>query len=266
MPVEFFGDMRSKRPQTTAARPMSEQVHVGTSGWHYKHWCGPFYPETLRPDEMLKFYSERLRTVEINNSFYHLPSPDAFRKWRDETPGDFRFAIKASRYITHMKKLKDPEQSLKKFLLHVEELGGKSGPILFQLPPHWKRDALRLKDFLRALPKHWRYAFEFREPSWFHQEIFSLLEQHNAAQCIYDLAGYQSPEEVTARFTYVRLHGPSAYKYAGRYSHALLRSWLHRVEEWFKQGSREVFVYFDNDQAGYAALNALEFQKLACGT
>lgn len=242
---------------------MSDRIHVGTSGWHYAHWLGPFYPEGLRSGEMLRFYCQRLRTVEINSSFYHLPRQGTFRAWQQATPRDFTFAVKASRYITHMKKLKDPEPALEKFLLHAGELGNKLGPILFQLPPYWRRDAARLEEFLHALPKQRRFAFEFRDPSWFHEEVYSLLRQHTAAFCVFDLAGQQSPALLTADFAYLRLHGPSEFKYAGRYSRAQLRSWLRCAESWLAEGAQEVFVYFDNDEAGYAALNAQELQQMA---
>lgn len=242
---------------------MKDAIQVGTSGWHYPHWRGPFYPQELKAAAMLDFYAHRLKTVEINNSFYHLPTQETFRRWKQETPQGFVFAVKASRYITHMKKLKDPEQALEKFLLHAKELGSKLGPILFQLPPRWGRDASRLGDFLRALPKGQRCAFEFRDPTWFYHDIYSLLEQHNAAFCAFDLAGLQSPALLTANFAYVRLHGPAEQRYAGRYNHAQLRQWLRCCANWLAQGARQVFVYFDNDQAGYAALNALELQEMA---
>jgi uncharacterized protein YecE (DUF72 family) len=239
------------------------RIRVGTSGWHYPHWVGPFYPEKMKSAEMLGFYFQRLRTVEINNSFYHLPAPETFRSWKQQTPDDFVFAVKASRYITHLKKLKDPEQAVAKFFLHASKLGSKLGPILFQLPPHWNADAARLKDFLSALPRAHRYAFEFRDPSWFHRDIYQLLERHNAAFCIYDMACQESPRLLTADFAYLRLHGPSHWKYAGRYSHAQLRAWLCLAVSWLDQGAQEIFIYFDNDEAGYAALNALELQEMA---
>ncbi len=242
---------------------MADRIRVGTSGWHYAHWQGPFYPERIASDQMLEFYSQRLATVEINNSFYRLPPAKTFRFWRQATPKHFLFAVNASRYITHMKKLKDPEQSLKKFLSHATELGSKLGPILFQLPPHWRRDLTRLEDFLQALPKGLCCAFEFRDPSWFHPETYSLLGHHNAAFCVFDLAGQESPRRLTANFGYARFHGPSLQKYGGRYTQAQLRDWLRCCEAWLKEGAREVFVYFDNDQASYAPLNALELQEMA---
>jgi len=210
---------------------------------------------------MFAYYCQRLSTVEINNSFYHLPSRQTFQLWRDESPAHFLFAVKASRYITHMKKLKDPERSLNKFLFNAEGLGEKLAVILFQLPPSWRCDRERLREFLCALPPDHRYAFEFRHPSWFGEGIYSLLEQHNVALCVYELAGQLSPRRLTADFAYVRLHGPSHLKYAGRYSRAQLHSWLVRCQEWLRQGAREVFIYFDNDQAGFAAMNALELAE-----
>ncbi len=237
-------------------------MHVGTSGWHYPHWRGPFYPERLRAEEMLTFYCGRLRTIEINNSFYHLPAPQTFCDWQRQTPKEFLFAVKASRYITHMKKLKDPQKPLQLLLSHASELKKKLGPILFQLPPRWGRDTERLRVFLEALPARHRYAFEFRDPSWFHGEIYALLEKHNAAFCVYDLAGQKSPRELTADFAYLRLHGPAEQKYAGCYTRKQLRGWLASGWEWVERGARDIFVYFDNDQAGYAALNALELQDM----
>jgi uncharacterized protein YecE (DUF72 family) len=241
---------------------MAEHLRVGTSGWHYPHWQGRFYPDKMPSAEMLGFYAQRLRTVEVNNSFYHLPPRETFQQWKEKTPPDFAFAVKASRYITHMKKLKDAAQPLETFLRHAEGLGGKLGPILFQLPPRWGRDAARLSEFLRALPPRHHYTFEFRDPSWFHPETYALLEQSNAAFCVFDLAGQESPRLLTADFAYLRLHGPAQQKYAGRYTPAQLRGWLRSALDWIKQGARQVFIYFDNDQAGYAALNALELQAM----
>lgn len=241
---------------------MAGKFQVGTSGWHYSHWRGSFYPSRIRSADMLAFYCERLATVEINNSFYHLPARETFRQWRRQTPPGFCFAVKGSRYITHMKKLKDPRQAVRKFFAHIRELGPKLGPILFQLPPRWGRDVARLRDFLRSLPPRHRYAFEFRDSSWFDSEVYTLLEKYNAALCVFDLAGFQSPLALTADFVYLRLHGPAAQAYAGRYTRAQLRGWLGRCRQWLKQGAREVFVYFDNDQAGYAGRNALELQRM----
>ncbi|HZT71316.1 MAG TPA: DUF72 domain-containing protein [Terriglobia bacterium] len=242
---------------------MTEKLHIGTSGWHYAHWRGPFYPADIRDEEMLAFYARHFRTVEINNSFYHLPSRQTFEHWREQSPPGFIFAVKASRYITHMKKLRDPQAATSKFFSHVEALKEKTGPILFQLPPHWHCDAARLKDFLETLPEGYRYAFEFRDATWFNAEVTALLQRHNAAFCVYDLAGEQSPRELTARFGYLRLHGPAGEKYSGRYTRPQMRDWLNLCAEWIHNGARHVYIYFDNDQAGYAALNAMEIQEMA---
>lgn len=214
----------------------------------------------MRSEQMLDFYSQRLSTVEINNSFYRLPSKEAFHLWRQATPEQFLFAVKASRYITHLKKLRDPEQPLKKFMSRAMALGPKMGPILFQLPGGWRRDVARLDRFLQALPERLRCAFEFRDPSWFHPETYASLERHNAAFCVFDLGGQQSPKLMTASFAYLRLHGPEERKYCGRYTPSQLRGWLRCCNSWLEKGAEQVFVYFDNDQAGYAALNALELQ------
>src|SRR5215469_16655760 len=184
------------------------KVHIGTSGWHYKHWMGPFYPPKMPHGNMLRFYTEHFDTVEINHSFYRFPATTAIETWCRETPASFRFAVKASRYVTHNRKLNDPKETVEKFMNVVEKLGRRLGPILFQLPPGWKLNLARLESFLSGLPQPHRYAFEFRNPTWNVADVCHLLRRHNVAYCIYELAGFQSPIEVTADFAYVRLHGP----------------------------------------------------------
>ncbi len=236
------------------------RIHIGTSGWHYAHWRGSFYPQELPPEAFLSYYNRHFHTVEINNSFYQLPKIETFEVWRRAVPQSFIFAVKGSRYITHMKKLKDPGKSVSKFLERVRILKEKLGPILFQLPPRWKRNPERLESFLEALPKEFRYAFEFRDPSWFRDETLEALSRHGAAFCIYDLAGFQSPKAVTADFIYIRLHGPGD-KYQGKYSPQALAGWAGALAAWGKR-KKEIFCYFDNDQAGYAAQDALSLQGL----
>jgi uncharacterized protein YecE (DUF72 family) len=243
---------------------MSCDVRIGTSGYHYKHWVGTFYPAKTPASKMLDYYVRHFDTLELNNSFYRLPTIEAFESWRDATPKNFVFAVKASRFITHNKKLKDPENSLNNILPRAEHLGKKLGPVLFQLPPKWKLNLERLEGLLEILSREHRYAFEFRELSWMTPEVNRLLERHNAAFCIYELAGYHSPFDVTADFAYVRLHGPGAGKYQGSYSHAQLRGWAKRIQVWAKT-LKAVYVYFDNDQAAYAAQNALELQQMIFG-
>jgi uncharacterized protein YecE (DUF72 family) len=235
-------------------------LHIGTSGWHYDHWQGPFYPEQLVKSDFLAFYQKHFQTVEINNSFYHLPAEKTLREWREKVPPGFVFAVKGSRYITHMKKLKDPQQSIKRFLDRVQILEDRLGPILFQLPPRWHFNADRLRAFLEALPREYRYALEFRDPSWLNQEVYRLLTDHGAAFCIYEFAGQLSPKEITASFVYIRLHGPRG-PYQGKYETQTLADWAGAISTWTSQG-KEVFCYFDNDEAGYAPQNALSLKKM----
>lgn len=236
------------------------RVHTGTSGWSYKHWKGPFYPEDLPDKHLFSYYSRFFRSVEINSSFYHLPLKKTFENWKDASPGDFIFAVKASRYITHIKKLKDAGQAVERFFERAVGLGGKTGPILFQLPPSLKMNLERLDSFFDELPKGYLHTFEFRNQSWFHPEVYSLLSDRGAAFCIYELGGRSSPIEVTADFVYVRLHGPGG-PYQGAYSESALALWRERFRKWNEEG-RDVYCYFDNDEKGFAAQNAMELQRL----
>ena len=235
-------------------------VHIGTSGWHYRHWCGPFYPEKLPAAKMLDYYAERFDTVEVNSSFYRLPLESGLANWRDSTPKDFCFAVKGSRFLTHMKKLKDPEPGVQKFFARVDLLERKLGPVVFQLPPWWEANPERLEGFLRALPRRRRYAFELRNETWRTDEIYRILRRHNAAFCIFEIAGTFSGLEVTADFTYVRLHGPGG-AYQGSYSAETLEAWAERIRGW-QRGLRAIHIYFDNDQAAYAVENALELKRM----
>jgi uncharacterized protein YecE (DUF72 family) len=231
-----------------------KSIWVGTSGWHYEHWRGPFYPPDLPASRMLEHYCRHFRTVEINNSFYRLPSRDTFRAWRDATPPGFRFVVKASRFITHMKKLKDPAPALALLFERATALKEKLGPVLFQLPPGWKLNIERFRDFLSALPGSHDFVFELRNESWMTDEVFELMERRGVGFCVYQLAGRTSPVQVTGRVAYVRLHGPGK-AYQGQYSNADLRLWAARARQW-TSGGKEVYVYFDNDQAGYAVDDA----------
>ncbi len=233
-------------------------VHIGTSGWSYPHWRGAFYPDDLPAGRFLAYYAARLRSVEINNTFYRLPNVQVCAEWREETPPDFLFAAKASRYITHMKKLRDPQSGLGRFLQRMEVLEDKLGPVLFQLPPHWRLNLDRLAAFLEALPPGFRYAMEFRDPSWFDPQVYALLTEHGVAFCNYDLDGRVSPLIVSADFVYVRLHGPRE-AYRGNYDGRALAAWARRIQAWRAQG-KAVHCYFDNDESAYAVHNALRLQ------
>jgi uncharacterized protein YecE (DUF72 family) len=238
----------------------SGRLCIATSGWHYGHWIGPFYPEGTRKNRLFEHYLTRFDTVEINNSFYRLPEEKTFAHWRDETPAGFVFALKASRLITHVKRLKDPHEPLRNFLERASVLGKKLGPVLFQLPPRWGRNMERLEAFLKALPAGRAFAFEFRDPDWFHPDVYALLREHNAAFCLYDFDLMQSPREVTADFVYIRLHGPAG-KYRGQYSEEALEDWAGFLKLWQKK-LKALYCYFDNDEAGYAALDALRLKAL----
>ena len=232
---------------------------VGTSGWHYDHWVGPFYPKDVDRKRLLDFYAQRFQTAEINNTFYQLPTERAVDDWRRHVPSGFVFACKASRYITHMKKLKDPSSGTRRFFDALQPLGRKRGPMLFQLPPRWGVDAQRLDDFLEAAPAAGRYAFEFRDESWWTDEVYDILSRHNAAFCEYDLNGKRSPSQTTADFHYVRLHGPDG-RYRGQYDGRTLAGWARRFEKWL--AGRDVYCYFDNDEAGYAPQDALRLKEM----
>ncbi len=237
------------------------KIYIGTSGWNYKHWVNEFYPEDLSKKNWLQFYiGKGFKTVELNNPFYHLPKSSTFKKWRESVPKDFVFSVKASRYITHMKKLKDPAESIKRFFDNSKELKKKFGPVLFQLPPGWKFNLERFKKFLKKLPGKHIYTFEFRNKTWWNDDTLSLLRQNNSAFCIYELDGTNTSKEITADFIYIRLHGPDG-KYQGNYSTKALSSWAGFIKEWNKKG-KDIYCYFDNDQKGYAAKNALELKEL----
>ena len=241
---------------------------MGTSGWQYDSWVGPFYQKA---DATLGEYASVFATVEVNNSFYGLPERETLAAWRDELErgGDperravsreFTFSFKASRYLTHMKKLKDPDEPLERFLGAIEPLRDLTDVVLFQLPPRWRRNDERLRRLLERLPTTYRYAFEFRDESWYHEETYAALREHNAAFCIYHLAGHLSPREVTADYVYIRLHG-AGDKYEGSYSNEELAGWVGAISSWVREG-RDVYLYFDNDQAAAAPHDARRVLKM----
>ena len=247
-------------PRRIAWHANAPYVRIGTSGWHYKHWRGPFYPEKMPPRAYLQYYMERLNTVEINNSFYMQPSIDSVASWAEQVPDDFLFAYKAHRFITHMKKLSDARDPLRRLYGVVEALGEKVAAILFQLPPSWKVNEDRLEEFLGLLSPRYRHAFEFRNPTWFNDRVLALLEQHGQSLCIFDIGGNVSPLETTSDLVYVRLHGPQP-GYKGLYPHRTLELWEQRFEKWHEEG-RDVLCFFDNDDSGYAVENAIQLRSM----
>jgi uncharacterized protein YecE (DUF72 family) len=236
------------------------RLFIGTSGWSYDHWTGPFYPHDLPAEHRLEHYARHLSSTEINSSFYNLPSEKTLQTWGDAVARDFVFATKASRYITHMKKLKEPQAGAPRFLERMRVLSERLGPVLFQLPPHWRFDPDRLECFLASLSHDFRYAFEPRDRTWLNERAYELWRRYDAAFCIYELDGFLSPMEVTTDFVYVRLHGPGG-PYQGSYDARTLAGWAKTISEWLEQGLR-VYCYFDNDQCGYAVRNAIELRDI----
>jgi uncharacterized protein YecE (DUF72 family) len=236
------------------------KIHIGTSGWHYKHWLGDFYPERYATGKMFSWYAREFHTVEINNSFYRLPDEKTFKRWRELAPPGFVFAVKASRFITHIKRLKDARDSVDLLLSRAEPLGPTLGPILFQLPPRWKANIERLAEFLEVLPQSHKFSIEFRDQSWNTPEAFGLLHRHNVALCTHDWQEMPWPKELTADFTYIRFHGSGA-RYGGNYPGKQLREWADRIGSW---GPRlaEAYVYFNNDIGGHAIRNAQTLKEM----
>jgi uncharacterized protein YecE (DUF72 family) len=238
----------------------SGRIRIGTSGWYYLHWRGHLYPEKLPTARFLQHYSEAFSTVELNNSFYHLPREEAFAGWREATPPGFLFAVKASRYLTHLKRLLEPEEPLERLLSRARLLDQKLGPILYQLPPRFAPDLSRLQRFLGALPHGYRHVVEFRDERWFQPAIYEAIRERGVALCVYDRGGKASPSEMTAPFTYVRFHGPGK-GHEGNYPEYDLASWAEKVKGWAAEG-RDVYCYFNNDPGGHAVRNALRLEEL----
>ena len=243
---------------------MSEQpeVRVGISGWVYPNWRGDFYPTGLRQADELEFASQHLTSIEVNGSFYALQRPANWVRWRDAVPDDFVFAVKGPRFITHIKRLGDIDAPLANFLASgVLALGEKLGPLLWQLPPTFKRDDERLASALERLPPGQRHCFEFRHPSWFADEVYDLLRRHGVALAIGDrpeVRDFQA-HVFTADWTLVRFHHGSRGR-RGNYSETELREWARRFEDW--RADVEIFAYFNNDWEVFAVRNALRLRTL----
>ncbi len=229
-------------------------LYTGTSGYSYKEWKGAFYPEEMPAKRMLHYYSERFRTVEINNTFYRLPKVSVLEAWSAEVPADFKFVLKASRQITHIKRLKDAAGSVSYLLETAETLKERLGALLFQMPPNLKKDAPRLRDFLALLPPQHRVAFEFRHQSWFDEEVFGLLKDHRAVLCIAEAENdLEVPFTATGDWGYLRLRRPD-------YDDAELSKWVRLVRE---QNWKDVFVFFKHEDEGKAPRMATRFLELA---
>ncbi len=230
------------------------QIRIGCSGWQYRHWRGRFYPDELAQSRWFEHYATQFDTVELNNPFYRLPDRETFVRWRTAAPRGFLFAVKASRYLTHMKKLKDAAEPLARLFNNVRGLGRRLGPVLYQLPPHWGRDAERLDSFLALIPRDVPQAIEFRDPSWYCDEIYEQLERHRVALCLHDMKGSASGRLSVGPFVYVRFHGAGS-RYGGRYPHSTLADWAKWLSEQHAKG-RPIYAYFNNDAGGHAPRDA----------
>lgn len=233
---------------------------IGTSGWAYDHWQGVFYPEELPKSRRFDFYRQEFDTVEVNNTFYRLPGDAAVVAWHEQAPAGFLYAVKASRFLTHMKRLLDPEEPVQRFLQKAELLEEKLGPILFQLPPRFRVNLERLAAFLELLPASHRYALEFRDPSWYLPETYELLERHDVALVLHDSENAPAPQQLTSNLVYVRFHGPGK-DYQDAYPDHDLAGWVYPLSAWLEEG-RDVFVYFNNDPGGHAINNARTLRGL----
>jgi len=228
-------------------------LYIGTSGYSYKEWKGTFYPKDLPVQRMLRFYSERFRTVEINSTFYGLPKASVLEGWADVVPVDFQFVLKASKQITHLQRLKDAGALVSHLLAAAGALTEHRGPLLFQLPPTLKKDVPRLRAFLALLPLQHRAAFEFRHPSWFDDEVFGLLRDHRTALCVADTEGsLEVPFVATTDWGYLRLRRPD-------YGDAELKAWVNRVQE---QDWRDAFVFFKHEDQGKGPQMAKRLREL----
>ena len=207
---------------------MPAHYYVGTSGWHYDHWQRRFYPEGLSRAKWLEFYAASFGTVELNNSFYRLPSETAFAHWYDLSPANFTFAVKVSRFITHIKRLKNADEAVENFVARARFLGEKLGPLLYQLPPSMHRNDEVLESFLADLPKGMKHVLEFRHQSWFDENVFEVLHKYNVGFCVFDMPSVKCPLIATADFAYIRFHGSSGL-YSSCYSDEELADWAKKL-------------------------------------
>ncbi|MBN2182123.1 MAG: DUF72 domain-containing protein [Sedimentisphaerales bacterium] len=235
-------------------------IRIGTSGWYYEHWRELFYPAGLPKSKWFEHYARHFDTVEINNTFYHQPKEQSIIRWHKIAPEAFLYAVKANRFITHIKKLKDASEPLRRFFDGIDLLKHKLGPVLYQLPPSLHIDLDRLRAFIKLLPKRKSAVFEFRHKSWYCEETYKLLEELGAGFCIHDMPGKESPHVVTSDTIYIRFHGTSG-RYSGSYPKSALRDWA----EWIKDKSKKIkgiYVYFNNDAHGHAIKNAKQLKEM----
>jgi uncharacterized protein YecE (DUF72 family) len=256
---------------------MSARCYIGTSGWVYTHWRDVFYPSDLPQSRWYHHYASFFDTVEINYSFYRLPSEKTFDRWQRQAPEKFIYALKANRFLTHVKRLKDVAEPLERFLSRVRRLGGKLGPILWQLPPRWNADPARLENFAALLTADCSteqsvpgsiqgsqpdliHVFEFRDPAWFVQSVKEILERFGLNFCIFDMPGLPCPSWITGDIVYLRFHGVGQI-YVGQYGWEGLRPWADRIRQWLAE-ERPVYAYFNHAACGHAVADAQMLREL----
>lgn len=242
---------------------MNTVFYIGTSGWHYNHWRQRFYPQDMPKSKWLEFYTQSFNTVELNNSFYHLPTRKAFENWRDTVSDNFMFSVKVSRLITHLKKLRNIDEQLSNFLGRADLLDNKLGPLLYQLPPHLKSNTELLETFISYLPKTKKHVFEFRHKTWFNDAVYNILQRYNIGFCIYDMPNLVTPILVTADFAYIRFHGSSTL-YGSCYSTNELAGWAETIIK-LSDKLKDIYVYFNNDSNGFAVQNAIALTNILKG-
>lgn len=233
---------------------------VGTSGWHYDDWKGRFYPEKLPRSKWLGFFANYFSTVELNNTFYRLPSEKVFQNWHDTTPADFIFAVKMSRFVTHIKRLNDTGEAIHNFMSRATLLKDKLGPVLYQLPPGLHRDDARLTAFMAELPPEYKHVIEFRHESWLTDEVYDILRKYSTGICVFDMPGLSCPLLATTGFAYIRFHGKDSL-YSSCYSDEELTDWAEKIQK-LARNLDTVYIYFNNDVQGFALKNAETIKRL----
>jgi uncharacterized protein YecE (DUF72 family) len=241
---------------------MASKYYIGCSGWHYEDWRGLYYPKELPKLKWLSFYARQFDTVELNNSFYRLPSEKAFKTWRESTPGNFIFAVKISRFITHIKRLKNLGSAVENFVSRTGLLAGRLGPLLYQLPPSMRRNDEVLKCFLSTLPSasEYQHVIEFRHESWLDEKVFDILRRHNVGLCVFDMPGIRCPLVATSDFAYIRFHGSEGL-YSSSYSDEELARWAQRIAR-LGRNLRISYIYFNNDAEAFSIENARTLKNL----
>jgi uncharacterized protein YecE (DUF72 family) len=236
------------------------EIRIGCSGWQYAHWRGDLYPRELPQDRWFEHYAERFDTVELNNSFYRLPEADTFAAWGRRSPPGFLMAVKASRYLTHVRRLREPRDPLDRLWTRASRLGDHLGPMLYQLPPRWRRNVERLASFADAVPRDRLQALEIRDPDWYHPDTYAVIERGGLALCLHDMPGSASPRRPIGPFVYVRFHG-SGTGYGGAYPGKALAAWADRLVAWAEAGLAG-YAYFNNDLGGHAFRDASRLREM----